>query len=86
MAVVVEATVIAGAGVTVAVTAVLELEHAGIKVKKNCRFEYILSYKAVNRGSDEKEYIGILRYLEYTYLIYLNPFSFKVYETGTIKY
>ena len=57
-----------------------------IKVKKNCRFEYILSYKAVNRGSDEKEYIRILKYLEYTHLIYLNPFSFKVYEMGIIEY
>ena len=57
-----------------------------VKVKKDYRFEYILSYKAVNRGSNEKEYIRTLRCLEYTHLIYFNPFSFKVYETGTIEY
>ena len=57
-----------------------------VKAKKDYRFEYILSYKAVNRGSDEKEYIRILRCLEYTHLIYLNPFSFKAHETGTVEY
>jgi hypothetical protein len=57
-----------------------------IKVKKDYRFKYTLSYKAVSRGSDEKKYIRTLRYLKYTYLIYLNLFLFKVHETGTIKY
>jgi hypothetical protein len=57
-----------------------------VKVKKDCRFKYILSYKAVSRGSDEKKYIKTLRCLEHTYLIYLNPFSFKVHETGTVEY
>ena len=57
-----------------------------IKVKKDCRFEYTLSYKAISDGSNEKEYTGILRCLEYTHPINLNPFSFKVYKTGIIKY
>ena len=57
-----------------------------VKVKKDCRFKYILSYKAVSRGSNEKEYIRTFRYLEHTHLIYLNPFSFKVHETGTVEY
>jgi hypothetical protein len=57
-----------------------------IKVKKDCRFEYILSCKAISNRSNEKEYIRTLRYLEYIYLIYLNPFSFKIHETGIIEY
>jgi hypothetical protein len=57
-----------------------------IKVKKDYRFKYILSYKAISRGGDKKEYIKTLRYLEHTHLIYLNPFSFKAHETGIIKY
>jgi hypothetical protein len=57
-----------------------------IKVKKDCRFKYTLSYKAVSRGSDEKKYIKTLRYLEHTHSIYLNPFSFKVHETGIVEY
>ena len=56
-----------------------------VKVKKDCRFEYTLSYKAISNGSNE-EYIGTLRYLEHTHPIYLNPFSFKVHETETIEY
>ena len=57
-----------------------------VKVKKDCRFEYTLSYKAISNGSNEKEYIGTLRCLEHTHPIYLNPFSFKVHETETIEY
>ena len=57
-----------------------------IKVKKDCRFEYKLSYKAISKGSSKKEYIRILKYLKYIYLIYINPFSFKIYKTGIIKY
>jgi len=57
-----------------------------IKTKRDYYFEYLLSYKAVSRGSEEKQYIKTLKYLTYTYSIYLNPFSFKVYEKGTSKY
>jgi hypothetical protein len=57
-----------------------------VKAKKNYYFEYIFSYKAISRGSNKKKYIKTLRYLKYTHLIYLNPFLFKVHETGTIKY
>jgi hypothetical protein len=57
-----------------------------IKVKKDRRFEYTLSYKAVSRRSDEKKYIRTLRCLEHTHLIYLNSFSFKVHETGIVEY
>src|SRR5438034_7365451 len=51
-----------------------------IKAKKDCHFKYILSYKAVSKGSYEKEYIGTLRCLEHTHLININPFSFKIHE------
>ena len=51
-----------------------------IKVKKNCYFKYILFYKAISKGSEKKEYIKTLKYLEYTYLININPFSFKIYK------
>ena len=48
--------------------------------------ENTLSYKAICNGSNEKEYIGTLKCLDHTHPIYLNPFSFKVHETGTAKY
>jgi hypothetical protein len=54
-----------------------------IKAKKDCHFEYLLSYKAVNKGSKKKQYIRTLKCLAYTYFIHLNPFSFTVYEKGT---
>ena len=57
-----------------------------IKVKKDCRFEYKLSYKIISKGNSKKKYIKILKYLKYIYLIYINPFSFKIYKTGIIKY
>src|SRR5450759_198419 len=57
-----------------------------VKAKKDCRFEYTLSYKAISNGSSEKEYTGTLKSLDHTHLIYLNPFSLKVHETGIIKY
>jgi hypothetical protein len=57
-----------------------------IKAKKDCRFEYTLFYKAISNGSSEKKYTRTLKNLNYIYLIYLNPFSFKVYKTGTIEY
>jgi hypothetical protein len=57
-----------------------------IKVKKDCRFEYTFSYKAISNESSEKEYIKTLKSLNHTHPIYLNPFSFKVHETETIKY
>jgi hypothetical protein len=57
-----------------------------VKAKKDCRFEYTLFYKAISNRNSEKEYTGTFKSLDHTYLIYLNPFSFKVYETGTVKY
>jgi hypothetical protein len=57
-----------------------------IKAKKDCYFEYNLSYKPVSRDSSEKQYIRTLKYLAHTYRINLNPFSFKVHETSTVEY
>jgi hypothetical protein len=57
-----------------------------VKAKKDYYFKYNLSYKAISNRNSEKEYTGTLKSLNYTYLIYLNPFSFKVHETGTIEY
>ena len=57
-----------------------------IKIKKNYYFEYILSYKNISNKNSQKEYIRILRYFEYIYLIYINSFLFKIYEIGIIKY
>jgi hypothetical protein len=57
-----------------------------IKAKKDCHFEYNLSYKPVSHGSSEKQYIRTLKYLGHTHRINLNPFSFKVHKTATIKY
>src|SRR5256885_17057940 len=48
-----------------------------IKAKKDCHFEYSLSYKPVSRGSSEKQYIGTLKCIAHTHRINLNPFSFK---------
>jgi hypothetical protein len=57
-----------------------------VKAKKDCGFNYLLSYKAVSKGGEEKKYIGTLKCLTYTYKLYLNPFSFKVYEKSTVEY
>ena len=57
-----------------------------IKAKKDCHFEYSLSYKPISRGNSEKQYIGTLKCLGHTHRNNLNPFSFKVHETGTIEY
>jgi hypothetical protein len=57
-----------------------------VKVNKDCRFKYILFYKAISNKGKEKKHIKTLKSLNYTHLIYLNPFSFKVHETRTIKY
>jgi hypothetical protein len=57
-----------------------------VKAKKDCRFKYTLSYKAISNRSSEKEYTGTLKSLDHTHSIYLNPFSFKVYKTKAIKY
>ena len=57
-----------------------------IKVKKNYYFKYIFSYKSISNKSSQKEYIRILKYFEYIYLIYINSFSFKIYKIGIIKY
>jgi adenine C2-methylase RlmN of 23S rRNA A2503 and tRNA A37 len=57
-----------------------------IKAKKDYRFEYILFYKAISNRGKEKKYIKTLKYLNYIYLIYFNPFSFKVYKTRIIEY
>ena len=57
-----------------------------VKIKKDCGFNYLLSYKAVSKGSEEKKYIRMFKCLTYTYKLYLNPFSFKIYEKSIIKY
>jgi hypothetical protein len=57
-----------------------------VKAKKDCGFKYLLSHKAVSKGSDEKEYIGTLKCLEHTHPLHLNPFSFKVHEKSTVEY
>jgi hypothetical protein len=57
-----------------------------IKAKKNCGFNYLLSYKAVRKGGEEIRYIKTLKYLTYTYKLHLNPFSFKVHEKSTVEY
>ena len=57
-----------------------------IKAKKDCYFEYNLSYKPISRGSSEKQYIRTLKCLSHTHRINLNPFSFKVHEIATIEY
>ena len=57
-----------------------------IKVKKDCHFEYILSYKAVSKRSNKKEYIGTLRYLKYIYSININLFLFKIYKIKIVEY
>jgi hypothetical protein len=56
-----------------------------IKAKKDCRFEYTLSYKVISNRSNEKEYTGTLRCLGHTHPINFNSFSFKVHETGTME-
>jgi hypothetical protein len=57
-----------------------------IKAKKDCHFKYLLSYKAVSKGSKENQYIERLKCLTYTHSIHLNPFSFKVYKKETSEY
>jgi hypothetical protein len=57
-----------------------------IKAKKDCGFNYLLSHKAVSKGSEEKIYIGTLKCLAHTHELHLNPFSFKVYEKSTVEY
>ena len=57
-----------------------------VKDKKDCGFKYLLSYKTVSKGSEEKEYIRTLKCLTHTYELHLNPFSFKVYEKSTVEY
>ena len=57
-----------------------------VKAKKDYYFEYLLSYKAVSKGSKEKQYIRTLKCLTHTYSIYLNSFSFKVYKKETSEY
>jgi hypothetical protein len=57
-----------------------------VKAKIDCGFNYLLSYKTVRKGDEEKKYIGTLKCLTHTHELYLNPFSFKVYEKSTIEY
>jgi hypothetical protein len=57
-----------------------------IKAKLDYRFKYLLFHILVSYDSEEREYIGTLKYLKYIYLIHLIPFSFKVHETGIIEY
>jgi hypothetical protein len=57
-----------------------------VKAKKDCGFNYLLSQKAVSKGSEEKKYIGTLKCLTHTHELHLNPFSFKVHEKSTVEY
>ena len=57
-----------------------------VKAKKDCGFNYLLSYKPISKGSEEKQYIGTLKCLTYIHKLHLNPFSFKVHEKSTIEY
>jgi hypothetical protein len=57
-----------------------------IKIKKDCRFEYILFYKAVSKKSSKKEYIGTFKCLKHIHPININFFSFKIHETGIVEY
>jgi hypothetical protein len=57
-----------------------------IKAKLDCRFKYILFYKLISHDNKEKKYIRTLRCLKHIHLIYLNPFSFKVYKIETSEY
>jgi hypothetical protein len=57
-----------------------------IKIKKDYGFNYLLFYKTVNKDSEKKKYIRTFKYLIYIYKLYLNPFSFKIYEKNIIKY
>jgi len=57
-----------------------------IKTKKDCGFEYLLSHKAVSKGSEDKEYIGALKCSDHTHPLHRNPISFKVHEKSTVEY
>ncbi len=57
-----------------------------VKAKKDYGFNYLLSYKSVSKGSEEKIYIGTFKCLTYTHELYLNLFSFKVHEKSTVEY
>ena len=57
-----------------------------VKAKKDCGFNYLLSHKAVSKGSEEKKYIGTLKCLTHTHELHLNPFSFKVQEKRTVEH
>ncbi len=57
-----------------------------VKAKKDCGFNYLLSYKPVSKGGEEKKYIGTLKCLTNTHELHLNPFSFKVHEKSTVEY
>jgi hypothetical protein len=49
-----------------------------VEVEKDCGFNYLLSHKAVSRGSEEKKYVRTLKRLTHTHKLYLSPFPFKV--------
>ena len=57
-----------------------------VKAKKDCNFNYLLSYKSVSKGDKKKIYIKTFKYLIYIYKLYLNSFLFKVYEKNIIEY
>jgi hypothetical protein len=57
-----------------------------VKAKKDCRFNYLLSHKAVSKDGEEKKYIRTLKYLTHTHELHLNPLSFKVHEKSTVEY
>jgi hypothetical protein len=56
------------------------------KAKSDCGFKYLLSHKAVNKGSEEMKDIGTLKCLTYAHELHLNPFSFKVHEKSTVEW
>jgi hypothetical protein len=55
-----------------------------VKAKKDCRFNYLLSHKAVSKGGEEKKYIRTLK--NHNHELHLNPLSFKVHEKSTVEY
>ena len=57
-----------------------------VKAKKDCGFNYLLSHKAVSKGSEGKKYIRTLKCLTHIHELHLNPFSFKVREKSIVEY
>jgi hypothetical protein len=56
------------------------------KAEKDCDFNYLLSHKAVSKGSEEKQNIRTLKYTTHTHELHPNLFSFKAHEKSTVEY